>query len=118
VASFAAWLELLSYVKALFEALTLGVDVREQYRKHRSEAATIREARRASVTFSTYSNDEVRAILDRLKACAERFIKEGSGVGRQRCLCQVFQDVIDGNGGSLPRIDDWENIYERLNCPR
>ena len=37
MASFVVWLEVLSYVKALFEAITLGKDVREQYQNHRRE---------------------------------------------------------------------------------
>lgn len=118
MASFVVWLEVLSYVKALFEAITLGADVREQYKKHRTEKDTIAEAQRVSVAFSTYSEEEVQAILDRLKSCQDRFIKEGSGAGRHRCLCQVFKDVVDGNGGILPHIDDWQNIYQQLNCPR
>jgi hypothetical protein len=118
MASFHIWLEVLSYAKALFEAITLGADVREQYQKHRNERDTIAEAQRVSETFSTYSEQEVQAILDRLKACQDRFIKEGDGAARTRCYCQVFKDVIDGNGGKLPRIDAWENIYRQMNCPR
>ena len=118
MASFHIWLEVLSYVKALFEAITLGADVRQQYEKHRNERDTIAEAERVSQAFSTYSEQEVQAILDRLKACRDRFIEEGSGPARQRCLCNVFKDVIEGNGGTLPHIDDWENIYGQLNCPR
>ncbi len=118
MASFHVWLEVLSYVKALFEAITLGADVREQYGKHRAEKDTIDEARRVSQVFSTYSEEEVEAILTRLEACMDRFVQEGSGAARKRCLCSVFHDVIDGNGGTLPRIDDWENIYRQLNCPR
>ncbi len=77
---------------------------------------TIAEAERVSQVFSTYSEPEVQAILERLKACRDRFITEGSGTGRKKCLCSVFKDVIDGNGGKLPHIDDWENIYNQLNC--
>jgi|SRR5579864_584615 len=118
MASFQVWLEVLSYIKALFEAITLGADVNEQYRKHRNEQDTIAEADRVSYTFSTFSEEEVKAILDRLKACRDRFVKEGSGPARKQCLCNVFSDVIEGNGGRLPQIDDWENIYWQLNCPR
>ncbi len=118
MASFHIWLEVLSYVKALFEAITLGADIREQYEKHRNEKDTIAEADRASFVLSTFSEQEVQAILDRLKACQDRFIKEGDGAARRRCFCQVFRDVIEGNGGKLPQIDDWENIYRQMNCPR
>jgi hypothetical protein len=116
MASFHTWLEVLSYIKALFEAITLGADIQQQYEKHRTERDTIAEAERVSLAFSTYSEKEVQAILDRLKACRDRFITEGSGAGRRKCLCSVFKDVIDGNGGKLPHIDDWENIYGQLNC--
>jgi hypothetical protein len=117
MASLHVWLEVLSYVKALFEGITLGADVRQQYQKHRNEKATIAEAERVSQAFSTFSESEVQAILDRLKACRDRFIKEGSGPARKQCLCNVFKDVIEGNGGRLPQIDDWENIHKQLNCP-
>ena len=118
MAPFPVWLEVLSYIKALFDAITLGADVREQYQKHRNERDTIAEAQRVSQTFSTFSDEEVQAILVRLKACRDRFIKEGSGAARKQCLCNVFEDVIQGNGGKLPRIDDWQDIYRQLNCPR
>jgi hypothetical protein len=118
MASFHIWLEALSYVKALFEAITLGADIREQFQKHRNERDTIAEADRVSRVFSTFSEQEVQAILDRLKACQDRFIREGDGAARKRCFCQVFKDVSDGNGGTLPRIDDWDNIYRQMKCPR
>lgn len=51
MASVGVWLEVLSYVKALFEAITLGADVRKQYRKHRVERDTIAEAERVSQVF-------------------------------------------------------------------
>lgn len=117
MASFHVWLEVLSYTKALFEGITLGADVREQYRKHRAEKATIAEARRASQHVSTYSQEELEAILARLQACMDRFIQEGSGAARRRCLCNVFRDAIEGNGGTLPRIDNWQHMYKQLNCP-
>ena len=116
-ASFQTWLEVLSYTRALFEGITLGADVLEQYRKHRNERDTILEAERVSLVFSPYSEAEVQSILNRLKACQDRFISEGSGSARKRCLCNVFKDVMEGSGGRLPRIDDWENIYGQLNCP-
>jgi hypothetical protein len=117
MASVHVWLEVLSYIKALFEGITLGADVREQIEKHRKEPDTIAEAERVSLD-STYSDEEVQAILDRLKACEKRFVEEGDGAARRRCLCNVFKHVIEGNGGKLPRIDDWQRIHRQLNCPR
>jgi hypothetical protein len=44
MASFHLWLEVLSYIKALFEGITLGADVRKAYERHRQEKDTIAEA--------------------------------------------------------------------------
>jgi hypothetical protein len=116
MASVHIWLDILSYTKALFEAITLGADIQKQYEKHHNEQDTIAEAERASEVFSTYSEEEGQAILKRLKECRDRFVREGVGAARAKCLCSVFRDVMDGNGGVLPRIDDWENIYGQLKC--
>jgi hypothetical protein len=37
-------------------------------------------------------------------------------VWRNNCLCNVFKDLIDGNGGVLPDVDDWQRICSQL-CP-
>ena len=116
--SFEVWLEVLSWTKALFDATTLGVDLYKAFEQHRQEADTIAEARRVSRTDSTYSAAEVEAILRRLEACRERFVTEGSGTARRQCLCSVFKDAMDGNGGQLPRIDNWQHMFQQLNCPR
>jgi hypothetical protein len=31
-------------------------------------------------------------------------------------MCNIFRDVIAGNGGDLPVIDDWERFYNQLHC--
>jgi hypothetical protein len=116
--SFEVWLEVLSWTKALFEATTLGVDLYKAYDHHKREHSTIAEARRVSETDSTFSPEEVEAILRRLQSCRDRFVTEGSGQARKQCLCSVFKDAIEGNGGVLPHIDDWQNIFSRLQCPK
>ena len=112
------WLEVLSITKALFDATKSGIDVIKSYRKHRAEPATISESRRVSKAFSTFSDTELRAILSRLEQCRDRFIAQGGGGDRSRCVCSVLNEVKDGNGGRLPVIDDWENIYRQLGCDR
>ncbi|HVW78707.1 MAG TPA: hypothetical protein VHB45_13925 [Alloacidobacterium sp.] len=116
--SFEIWLEVLSLTKALFEATTLGADLYKSYDAHRKEHDTIAEARRVSKTDSTYSPKAVEAILKRLEACRDRFVLEGSGPSRKQCLCSVFRDAMEGNGGELPQIDDWQNMLQKLNCRR
>lgn len=117
MASHLAWLEVLSWVKALFDASTLSTDVWAAYRKHHNEPDTIREAQRASVAFSTYSEREVEAMIRRLEDCRDRFIAEGSGKRRNACFCSVLEDFKAGNGGVLPPIDDWKRMYEQM-CGR
>jgi|SRR5579864_1316944 len=110
------WLEVLSLMKALFDAAKSGEDVFESYRKHRQEKDTIQESQRVSVAFSSYSDKEVKSILSRLEGCRDRFIKQGGGEDRAVCVCSVLNEVKKGNGGQLPRIDDWENMYRQLGC--
>ena len=112
------WLEVLSLIKAIFDAFKLGADVTESYQKHRKEKDTIQESQRVSAIYSTYSEDEIRAMISKLEGCRDRFIKQGGGKDRIRCICSILNEVVDGNGGSLPHIDDWENIYNQLGCSR
>jgi hypothetical protein len=56
--------------------------------------------------------------MDRLHGCRDRFVQQGGGKERRECFCSVFKEVIDGNGGTLPVIDDWERMYSKLNCPK
>lgn len=110
------WLEVLSLTKALFDTIKSGEDVFASYRRHRAESDTIQESRRVSVVYSTYTDDELRAIESRLKGCRDRFITQGGGKERTSCVCSVLNEVKAGNGGRLPIIDDWEDIYRQLGC--
>ena len=118
MASAELWLEVLSWTKALFDATKASVDLVATYTKYRSEKATIREAARVSVEFSTYSEEEVSDLLRRLNGCRDRFVQQGGGSDRARCVCSVLSEAMEGNGGSLPEIDDWPRIYSQLGCSR
>ena len=118
MASFHVWLEVLSWIKALVDATTLGADLQKAYERHRQESDTIAEARRVSVVFSTYSEEEVQALADRLKGCRDRFIAQGGGAERAKCICSVLNEAMAGNGGRLPHIDDWERFYRELKCSK
>lgn len=119
MASPQTWLEILAWLKTLFETTKATIDLTTTYQKYRQDRETIQESQRVSVAFaSTYSDTEVDALLKRIEACRDRFIAEGSGKNRNACLCSVFQDAIDGNGGTLPLIDDWEKMYRTLGCAR
>jgi hypothetical protein len=118
MASPQTWLEILAWVKTLFEATKATIDLRATYEKYVKDKDTIRESERVSHDFSTYSDAEVESMLFRLKGCRDRFVSQGGGAERAKCICSVLQEAMEGNGGTLPRIDDWENIFRRLDCTR
>jgi hypothetical protein len=107
------WLAALSTVKAAFETVKSGADFVSSVRKYRKDKDTIRESRRVSKVFSTFSEKEVASITKRLEECQKRFAAEGDGQKRAECYCNVFDDVRDGNGG-IPAIDDWQNIVRQI----
>jgi hypothetical protein len=118
MASPEVWLEVLSWTKTLFEASKASVDLVATYRKYRADKATINEAARVSIKYSTYSEAEVSSLLRRLNGCRERFVQQGGGSDRARCICGVLSEAIEGNGGTLPEIDGWPRIYSQLGCSR
>lgn len=112
------WLEILAWIKTLFEATKASIDLKTTYLKYRNDRETVQESQRVSVAFSTFSEEEVDSLLDRIEGCRARFIAQGSGSDRARCICSVLQEAMEGNGGALPLIDDWQNIYRQLNCSK
>jgi hypothetical protein len=116
MASPETWLDALSTAKAVFESIKSGVDFLSALKKYRGDPETIRESRRVSEVFSTFSESEVSAITKRLEECRRRFAAEGDGKRRAACFCSVFEDVRDGNGEIRP-IDDWQNMSRQL-CSR
>jgi hypothetical protein len=93
-----------------------GVDYATAFRKHREESDTIVEASRVAELFSTYSDAEIQELIKKIEGCRVRFIKQGSGADRARCICSIFQEISDGNGGQLPKIDDWQRMSDQLKC--
>jgi hypothetical protein len=110
------WLEALAGFKALYDLVKSGADYAQSYQDHRRERATINESERVSKTFSTFSNREVQELVSKIEGCRDRFITQGSGADRARCLCSILNEIKDGNGGKLPPIDDWQRIYDELDC--
>jgi hypothetical protein len=86
------WLEALAGLKALYDLAQGGVDYVTSYQRHRQEADTIAESRRASRAFSTYADREVEELIKKIEGCRDRFITQGSGADRARCLCSIFRN--------------------------
>lgn len=112
------WLEALAGIKSLYDLTQGAVDYAARLKFHREESATIAESFRASAAYSTYSDGEMAAIVKRIEGCRARFIAQGGGADRADCMCSIFKEVMDGNGGIMPPADDWENMYRKLACGR
>lgn len=116
------WLFIAATISALSDAVNLGISFNKAYEKYtlRRVGNTARLSRRVRVlrtAFSTYSTDEVEAIAERLRRCRDRFIREGAGSQRAKCLCSVLEDVRDGNGGMIP-VAAWRDAYKQLQCAK
>jgi hypothetical protein len=116
MASPQAWLEVLAWTKALFDFVTSSANLYDAYERHKGESDTQKEALRVSEVFSSFSDEEVNAMEERLKGCRDRFIEQGGGADRARCICSVLNEVSKGNGGVLPDIDDWKHFFATLKC--
>jgi hypothetical protein len=112
------WLEALAGMKALFDLVEGAPDYYRSYTRHREERATIEAARRASLSFSTYSDRELEDLIRRIEGCRDRFIEQNAGQDRSRCLCNILNQIKDGNGGELPEVDAWREMYAQLKCSR
>ena len=103
-------------ISAMVDVIQLGKETFQEYLSRRQRDPTLAAKEQALANaFSTYSDTEVDAIMERIESCRQRFIDEGSGVPRRNCLCSVLRDVRDGNGGTIPD-PEWERNYNQLNC--
>lgn len=107
---------LAAVVSALTDLYTLGKEPFEDYLRRRRETITPNTLDGGSISFfSSYSDKEVRAIEKRLLECRKRFIAEGNGLQRRKCLCSVLADVRSGNNG-LPPSTSWHQLADQLSC--
>ena len=106
-------------ISAMCAVVQTGKEIYESYfSDYRGSPNIEKEAHTLRLALMTYTENEVKEIEDRIEGCRDRFIKEGSGERRARCLCSVLTDVKDGNGGDMPDIDSWEEIYDQLKCAK
>ncbi len=110
------WLEALAGIKALYDLAKGAADYSLSFQRHKNEPDTIQEARRVSAVYSTYSDREIEEIIRKIEGCRDRFISQGGGQDRARCLCSILNEIKAGNGGRLPHIDDLQRMYDELNC--
>src|SRR2546425_5637822 len=100
------WASLAAIISAMIDVVQFGGQTFQAFLKKRREDPKLPERARAlEAALSTYSEEEIQAIIDRINACVARFMAEGSGKNRQKCLCSVLRDVKDGNGGTIPDLE-------------
>ncbi len=109
------WLHVVAGIGAIYDIIRLGAEHGPALARRLSSADTRRDADQLAVKFSTYSDEELNELLRRIEQCRRRFMAEGSGSDRARCLCHVLRDIRDGNGGTMP-LQDWDDMYHRLRC--
>jgi hypothetical protein len=110
------WGTTAAIISAMIDVIQLGRETFSSYfAKYKSDPETQAKGAALEKALSTYTPEEIDAILARIGACRERFIDEGAGKNRQRCLCSVLKDVKDGNGGTIPD-PQWNDYYNILGC--
>jgi hypothetical protein len=108
--------ELSAIVSAMADVYLVGRDTFATFFARRRAAPDyVDRGRVLQRIYSTYSDSEVEAIRQRIERCRDRFIEEGSGEARRKCLCSVLRDVKAGNGGIIP-LPEWDRIYGQLHC--
>jgi hypothetical protein len=115
MASVTDWLYMLAEIRALYDLAKFGSDYSASVLKYRSEIEIYREAQRVSKIYHT-SQPEMRALHDDIEACRCRLTNQDSGEDRGMCLCRLFNRIKEGNGGNLPPVDCWEQMYVDLGC--
>jgi hypothetical protein len=111
------WLEALAGLHALYDLVEAGVGYGLGYERYRNQRSVIAEAERARAVLSTYSDREVGELIKRIEGCRDRFIEQGAGKDRARCLCNILEQIKDGNGGDFPVLE-WDRMYNQLHCER
>jgi hypothetical protein len=110
------WASIAAIISAMIDVVQIGRQTFSAYLKKRQDDPRLPERARAlEAALSTYSQEEVAAIVDRITACRDRFVAEGSGKQRRTCLCSVLRDIKEGNGGTIPDRE-WEQVYQQLKC--
>ena len=110
------WANLAAIISAMVDVIQLGRDAFGEFFIQRQEDPQLqRKADALAAALSTYSDEETAAIIERIERCRRRFVEEGAGEARRRCICSVLRDVRDGNGGAIPD-PEWDRAYRQLRC--
>lgn len=123
MADFLLWLETIATVKAIYE-LTKDIPARfgsldETIAYYKKDPKTRQDAEQAVEKYrNTYPDDVLKDIAERLRRCDDRFKETNDGEDRVRCICTVLRNTAAGNGGDMPDVSDWPDIFEQLKCKK
>jgi hypothetical protein len=108
--------QIAAIISAMADVYSVGKESFSQYLERRQKAKDyVSRGEILQKALSSYDDDEIDAINERIRSCKDRFIREGSGQNRKKCLCSVLTDVKDGNGGDFP-FPEWDRLYRQLGC--
>ena len=108
-----ASLEIASQIAGIFSAIATAAQLGISYHAALEKVDRKEIEQQAKLLASTYSDDELRSIHERIQSCRDRFIHEGDGGKRVQCMCSVLEDAIIGNGGTAP-IPEWAKMFRQL----
>ena len=117
------WLETIATVKAIWE-ITKDIPTRfasldEAIVYYKNDPQTREDAEQAILKYrNTYPDDVIKDIGERLRRCDDRFKETNDGDDRVRCVCTVLRNTAKGNGGHMPDISNWPEIFDQLNCKK
>jgi hypothetical protein len=113
------WLDVLSWVKTLFDLTKSTVDLVDLERTHRNTAAILKQSGRLSASASNFRR------FPRLRSSRYWIESRVAVIGSSHkeavpivhgSIRSVLNGAREGNGGKLPLIDDWRKIYDQLAC--
>ncbi|WP_444905047.1 hypothetical protein ACJJIU_10150 [Microbulbifer sp. CnH-101-E] len=100
-------------VATIVSAITSSIQLGVSYLQAEKKVDKKEMERQAKILVSTYDDNELASLHDRIKTCRDRFVNEGSGTQRVKCMCSVLKDAITGNG-DIPPLPEWGRMYNQL----
>jgi hypothetical protein len=108
------WIEVIAGVRSLYELVHGKTDFYSTFRMHKQ--LVLDHAERAQVCHSHYSADDLSNLANKIEACRELMLHFGKAGDRYPWLCALFREIAECGDGTLPDIDEWPRLFDRLGC--
>lgn len=108
------WIEVIAGVRALYDLIRGQSEFYQVFRMHQKLVTA--QAERARTEYPDYTNEDLEDLGRKVEACRELMFRFGKAGDRYPWLCALFREIADLNHGSLPDVDEWPMIFDRLGC--